>query len=67
MQREGALVEIFERALNVLENCTCKQDPQKDGCYHCLYAYRQSQKIGQISRNTATRLLKQILMQSFEQ
>lgn len=61
MQREGALVDIFERALNVLENCTCKQDPQKDGCYHCLYAYRQSQKIGQISRNTAARLLKQIL------
>lgn len=61
MQRDNALVEIFEKALTVLENCSCKNDPQKDGCYHCLYAYRQSQNIGQISRVTAIRLLKHIL------
>lgn len=61
MQNDGALTEIFEKALYVLENCTCKSDPQKDGCYHCLYAYRQSQNIGQISRVTAIRLLKTIL------
>ncbi len=61
MQRENALVEIFEQALSVMENCTCKHDPQKDGCYHCLYAYRQSQSIGQISRKTAIQLLKHIL------
>lgn len=61
MQQDNALIEIFEKALTVLENCTCKNDPQKDGCYHCLYAYRQSQNIGQISRNTAVRLLKLIL------
>jgi len=61
MQRDNSLIEILEKALNVLENCTCKDDPQKDGCYHCLYAYRQSQNIGQISRVTAIRLLKLIL------
>lgn len=61
MQRSEALVEIFEKAITVLENCTCKTDPQKDGCYHCLYAYRQSQNIGQISRSTALRLLKFIV------
>lgn len=61
MQRDNALVDIFEKALSVLENCSCKNDPQKDGCYHCLYAYRQSQSIGQISRTTAMRLLKFIL------
>ncbi|WP_419885747.1 DEAD/DEAH box helicase [Paenibacillus sp. B-A-8] len=61
MQRDNALVEILEKALTVMENCTCKHDPQKDGCYHCLYAYRQSQNIGQISRKTATHLLKLIL------
>lgn len=38
-----------------------KDDPQKDGCYHCLYAYRQSQQIGNISRTTAIRILKSIL------
>lgn len=61
MQQENSLTDIFEKALEVLENCTCKNDPQKDGCYHCLFAYRQSQNIGQISRATAIRLLKLIM------
>jgi DEAD/DEAH box helicase domain-containing protein len=61
MLERHSLIEIFEKALAVLEKCECKDDPQKDGCYHCLYAYRQSQNIGQISRATAIRLLTQIL------
>jgi DEAD/DEAH box helicase domain-containing protein len=61
MLEDHSLIDIFEKALDVLEKCECKNDPQKDGCYHCLYAYRQSQNIGQISRATAIRLLKQIL------
>lgn len=61
MHEKGALVEIFEKALNVMENCSCKDDPQKDGCYHCLYAYRQSNQIGNISRTTAIKMLKSIL------
>ena len=61
MHEKNALIEIFEKALHVMENCSCKDDPQKDGCYHCLYAYRQSQQIGNISRTTAIRILKSIL------
>ena len=61
MNEEGSLIDIFERALQKLEQCSCKEDPQKDGCYHCLYAYRQSQNIGNISRSTAIRILKSIL------
>lgn len=61
MHNENALVEVFEKALTVLENCSCKDDPQKDGCYHCLYAYRQSQNIGEISRRVAIDLLHSIL------
>lgn len=61
MNERGSLIDIFERALQKLEHCSCKEDPQKDGCYHCLYAYRQSQNIGNISRNTAIRILKSIL------
>ena len=44
-----------------MENCSCKEDHQKDGCYHCLFAYRQSQQIGNISRTAAIRMLKSIL------
>ena len=61
MQNSNSLIQIFEKALSILEKCECRKDPQKDGCYHCLYAYRQSQNIGQISRSTAIRILKQIL------
>ena len=61
MHEKNALIEIFDKALHVMENCSCKDDPQKDGCYHCLYAYRQSQQIGNISRTTAIRILKSIL------
>ena len=61
MNESGSLIDIFERALQKLEQCSCKEDPQKDGCYHCLYAYRQSQNIGNISRRTAIQLLKTIL------
>ena len=61
MHEKNALIEIFDKALHVMENCSCKDDPQKDGCYHCLYAYRQSQQIGNISRSTAIRILKSIL------
>ena len=61
MHEENALMEIFEKALHVMENCSCKDDPQKDGCYHCLYAYRQSSKIGNISRAAAIHMLKAII------
>ena len=61
MHEKNALIEIFEKALHVMENCTCKGDPQKDGCYHCLFAYRQSRQIGNISRTAAIRMLKSIL------
>ena len=61
MHEKNALIDIFEKALHVMENCTCKDDPQKDGCYHCLFAYRQSQQIGHISRAAAIRMLKAIL------
>ncbi|WP_274472601.1 MULTISPECIES: DEAD/DEAH box helicase [unclassified Paenibacillus] len=61
LQQDHALIEIFEKALTVLENCSCKEDLQKDGCYRCLFAYRQSQNIGEISRKTAIHLLRQIL------
>ena len=61
MHEKNALIDIFEKALQVMENCSCKEDSQKDGCYHCLFAYRQSQQIGNISRSAAIRMLKSIL------
>lgn len=61
MHEENVLIQIFEKSLSVMENCSCREDSRKDGCYHCLYAYRQSQRIGNISRSAAIRILKSIL------
>jgi DEAD/DEAH box helicase domain-containing protein len=56
------LFEILEKALSVLEDCSCASDPNKDGCYHCLFAYRQKNRnIGFISRKMAISLAKSIL------
>ncbi len=61
MEKKNALIDVLNGALSVMENCQCKDDPAKDGCYHCLYNYSQSQKIGHISRKMAIRLVQQIL------
>ena len=61
MNDKNGIIDVFEGALETMEHCSCNDDPQKDGCYKCLYAYRQSQHIGEISRDSAIALLKAIL------
>lgn len=61
MREENALIDVFEKAFQVMQNCSCKDDPQKDGCYHCLYAYRMNQRIGNVSKSKAIKILKSIL------
>ena len=56
-----ALMEVFELSLDAMEKCVCAMDDKKDGCYHCLYGYRQSNKINNISRKVAVELLRSIL------
>lgn len=61
METPDALMEVFELALKGMETCSCANDPDKDGCYHCLFAYRQSNKINHISRRCAIDLMRKIL------
>lgn len=61
MHSEASMIHVLEKAISILENCSCNQDPQKDGCYRCLYAYRQSRNIGEISRKEALKLLRKIV------
>jgi Distinct helicase family with a unique C-terminal domain including a metal-binding cysteine cluster len=58
---ENAMMDLFQLALEGMENCSCASDSDKDGCYHCVYGYRQSNHINQISRRVAVEMLKQIL------
>jgi DEAD/DEAH box helicase domain-containing protein len=61
MRDKHSMISILEKAVSLMENCSCKDDPSKDGCYRCLYFYKQSQYISQISRTKAIELLSQIL------
>lgn len=61
MVSEKPLMEVFERALQAVQSCSCNSNIEKDGCYRCLFAYKQSQRIGQISRRTAVEMLTTIL------
>ncbi len=61
MQNDQPLMDIFQMALDVLKACSCNQDPEKDGCYRCLYAYRNNYERNNTSRDTAIELLSEIL------
>ena len=55
------LPQVFELALETLRTCECNHDPDKDGCYRCVYAYRRSRDLALTSRDTAVSILEVIL------
>ncbi|MDX9723031.1 MAG: DEAD/DEAH box helicase, partial [Myxococcota bacterium] len=56
-----ALFELFELARKRMLSCSCAADPEKDGCYRCLYAYRSARELSALSRQAAVQLLTRIL------
>ena len=61
MRDQQNILEVFEKAYEVLKNCTCQSDAEKDGCYRCLLAYRGRHDQQNTSRQAALELLKLIL------
>ena len=55
------LLSVFEAALAAIEECSCNQDPEKDGCHRCVLGYRRSRDMQHTSRETARQLLRNIL------
>ena len=55
------LLEAFTLSRDIMVACKCHEDPEKDGCYQCLYAYRNSYGMESTSRDTAISLLNEIL------
>lgn len=63
-EEEGhPLLDVLERALRRLTRCACFSDPNRDGCYRCLYAYRNSRDMAETSSATAVELFGRILQQ----
>src|SRR6476620_48678 len=61
MRDPKLLIEVFQLAYDVLRFCECGQSPDADGCYRCLYIYRQSRDRTNISRRVALEFLGQLL------
>ena len=61
MQSPQALVDVFRLAYERMTACSCNQELEKDGCYRCLYAYRNSYGMETTSRTAAVEMLGWIL------
>lgn len=55
------LMEVFWLAREILRSCDCAKAEDKDGCYRCLYVYRQSRERANISRKVALDFLSALL------
>ncbi|MBQ9274296.1 MAG: DEAD/DEAH box helicase [Succinivibrio sp.] len=58
---------MLRTAQLALSRCSCAEDPDKDGCYHCLYRYSDSAGRDLISRRLAEDVLGKLLKYPFTQ
>jgi len=61
MKTPEDIMELLQMSFDKLKGCACQSDEDKDGCYRCLYAYRVSRDLPNISRKEAMELLEEIL------
>lgn len=54
------LIALIRMALEHLKGCRCNEDPEKDGCYRCVYQYRLGRDMALVSRNRARDILEAI-------
>lgn len=55
------LADVLRMALETLTKCSCNQDPDKDGCYRCVYQYRLGRDMLQVSRERAKEVLAELV------
>lgn len=60
MKSKEPIMDILQIALDEIIACSCRNSERK-GCYRCLFAYRQSRFIGEISTEVAIDMLNNIL------
>src|SRR5262249_28724932 len=61
---EHALLGVLRRARDRIRSCECFGDPTRDGCYRCLFAYRNSRDMSETSAHEALEMLTEILDQA---
>lgn len=60
-QDAGTLCDVLRLALQSLNECSCNKDPEKDGCYRCLYQYRLGRMMELVSRERAKQVLEELV------
>jgi DEAD/DEAH box helicase domain-containing protein len=61
MRSPDILLDLLQQAHDHLASCDCVKDAERDGCYRCILAYRDSQNMNEISRKSAQGLLRRVL------
>jgi DEAD/DEAH box helicase domain-containing protein len=57
----STLSDVLKMALQAVTSCSCNDDPEKDGCYRCLYQYRLGRSMEQMSRDQAKAVLGELV------
>ncbi len=57
----STLADVLRMALDTVTQCSCNQDPEKDGCYRCVYQYRLGRDMLQVSRDRAKEVLSELV------
>jgi len=57
----GTLADVLRMALQAMNDCGCNQDPDKDGCYRCVYQYRLGRSMALVSRERGKQVLAELV------
>lgn len=60
-EKAGTLGDVLTMALQAIIDCPCNADPEKDGCYRCVYQYRLGRKMDLVSRERAREVLSELV------
>jgi DEAD/DEAH box helicase domain-containing protein len=59
--RPDEMRDVFALALAHMRECPCNSDPRKDGCPRCIRSHASTFGSGEVSRDTAMRIIAEIL------
>jgi len=59
--KEHAIISVLRLARDKIRGCECFGDASRDGCYRCLFAYRNSRDMSETSAHEALAILTEIL------
>ncbi len=60
------LTEVLAAAYAVIRACECQHNPDLDGCYRCVFHYRQGRHRRHISRATVLEILHELVEGRFQ-